>query len=172
VKDPATLALLKRIVCLLWSVELWLRRVLGFRRRWRFWELVGDCNGCGSCCVEPSIHVGWATWNLAVARWLFLAWQQRVNGFELQGQDEESHDLLFRCTHYDPVSKRCDSYASRPSMCRRYPKVLLDQAWPELFDACSYRVRPRRHARMRASIDATSLSPEAKAELRRKLRLD
>jgi uncharacterized protein len=172
VKDRAALAHFKRIIRLLWSVELWLRRELRLGKRWRYWKLEGECDACGSCCVEPSIHVGPVTWHLPFARWLFVAWQSRVNGLEYIGEDEHTHDLLFRCTHYEPTSKRCDSYTSRPSMCRDYPKALLDQAWPELFPECSHRVRPRKAEQLRQGIEATSLSPEAKAELRRKLRID
>jgi Fe-S-cluster containining protein len=111
------------------------------------------------------------TWYLPIVRRLLLSWQRRVNGFELRGQDTSSHDLVFRCTHYDPVGKRCDSYASRPGMCRDYPHFLLGQPWPELFETCGYRVHVRKPEGLRASIEATSLSPEAKAELCRKLRL-
>ena len=171
-KDRPAIALLKRIVLVLWTVELWLRRALSRGWRRRFSALSGECSACGCCCVEPSIHATSVIWHLPILRRLFLAWQSRVNGFEFQGQDADRHDLVFRCTHYDPVSKRCDSYASRPSMCRDYPTVLLGQAWPELFESCGYRVRARKPDGLRAGIEATSLSPEAKAELRRKLRLD
>jgi uncharacterized protein len=171
-KDPAALALGKRVVRLLWSVELWFRRRFMLGKRWRYWRLEGQCNACGACCVEPSIHVGFVTWHLPLARRLFVAWQWWVNGFECAGQDEPSHALIFHCTHFDPTAKRCDSYGSRPSMCRDYPKALLNQAWPELFPTCGHRVRQRKAEQLRQSIEATSLSSEAKAELRRKLRID
>ena len=171
-KDATSLALVKRIIRLLWSLDRLLRRIFMIGRRWRYWKLDGACNGCGSCCVEPSIHVGLITWQLPLARRLFVAWQERINGFVYFGQDEEGHALIFRCTHYEPACKRCDSYASRPSMCREYPKTLLAQAWPELFPTCGHRVRARKADKLRQGIEATSLSPEAKAELRRKLRID
>jgi hypothetical protein len=172
VKDRPTLALLKRIVLLAWSAELWLRRALSRGWRRRYWDLLGECRACGCCCVEPSIHADPLTWHLPIVRWLLYRWQCQVNGMGLQGQEDRSHDLIFLCTHYDPVSKRCDSYTTRPGMCRDYPRVLLGQPWPELFETCGYRVRARKSERLRAGIEATSLSPEAKAELRRKLRLD
>jgi uncharacterized protein len=172
VKDRPGIAFVKRLVRWLWAAELWLRRTLGWEWRRRYWELAGECCGCGACCVEPTIHAGPLTWQVSVVRRLFLAWQSRVNGFELVREDDAANDLIFRCTHYDPESRRCDGYACRPSMCRDYPMVLLDQGWPELFPTCGYRVRARKPEKLRASIEATSLSPAAKAELCRKLRLE
>ena len=156
----------------LWTLELWLRRTLGWEWRRRYWELGGVCRACGACCVEPTIHAGPFTWHFPVVRYLFLAWQGKVNGFELVREEADRNDLIFRCTHYDPQSRRCDSYASRPSMCRDYPRVLLSQGWPELFPTCGFRVRARKPEKLRAGIEATSLSAEAKAELCRKLRVD
>jgi Fe-S-cluster containining protein len=172
VKDRPALAFVKRLVRWFWSVELWLRRTLGWEWRRRFWVLAGACRACGACCVEPTVHAGPFTWHFSVVRRLFLAWQSRVNGFELLREEPDSNDLVFRCTHYDPDSRRCDSYRSRPSMCRDYPTVLLDQGWPELFPTCGYRVRARKPEKLRAGIEATSLSPEAKAELCRRMRLE
>ena len=171
-RDRQAIALLKHVIIVLWTVELWLRRALSRKWRRRHWDIIGDCRACGRCCVEPTIHASTMTWYLSTARRLLLFWQRRVNGFELQEKEPSSHDLVFRCTHYDPVSKLCDSYASRPGMCRDYPRVLLGQPWPDLFDTCGYRVRARNPEGLRTSIEATSLSPEAKAELCRKLRLD
>ena len=122
--------------------------------------------------MEPTIAVGSVTWLVPLMRLIFVAWQRRVNGFELQGLDRDTHSLVFRCTHYDPVGKRCDSYASRPSMCRDYPRVLLGQPWPELFGSCGFRVRARNANGLRERIDATGLSEQAKADLRKRLLLE
>jgi uncharacterized protein len=171
-RDGRRLAMVKALVRWAWTGELWLRRVIARRGRRGFWRLLGDCNACGACCVEPTIRASDLVWHLPFVRRWFLAWQSRVNGFELVRSEAETHELVFRCTHYDPASKRCDSYATRPSMCRDYPTVLLGQGWPELFEGCSYRIVARRPAGLAAGIDRTALSPEAKAELRRKLRLE
>jgi hypothetical protein len=171
-KDRPAQVLCKRIVLLLWTIELGLRRALSRGWRRRYWGLADACRACGCCCEEPTIHGSPVAWHFPLVRRLFLAWQRRVNGLEFQRQAADSHDFIFRCTHFDPASRRCDSYASRPSMCRDYPTVLLGQAWPELFEACGYRIRARRPEGLRASIEATSLPPEAKAELRRKMRLE
>jgi Fe-S-cluster containining protein len=171
-KDRPHIVLVKAVARFAWAAELWLRRRLLSRWRRRFWRLSGECNACGACCVEPSIRASVLVWYVPIVRRLFLAWQRRVNGFELARAEAESHDLVFRCGHYDPASRRCDSYATRPSMCRDYPTVLLDQPWPELFEGCSHRVLARQPAGLAAQIDATSLSAEAKRDLRRKMRLE
>jgi uncharacterized protein len=172
VKDSARLALLKRLIVALWRVEFWLRRGWARLRGRRRWQLVGSCRQCGRCCVEPSIAGGLLTWFLPPVRSFFLAWQARINGFVLHACDEETRSFSFTCTHYDPATKRCDSYGSRPAMCRDYPRLLLEQPWPVLFDECGFRVRLLRSEGLRAQIDATSLSDAAKAELRRKMRLE
>ena len=171
-KDRPAVALIKSMARLAWTVELWLRRTLLSRWRRRFWRLHGECNACGACCVEPSIRAGALVWYVPLIRTLFLAWQSRVNGFEVVRAEADSHDLVFRCRHYDPATRRCDSYETRPSMCRDYPTALLAQPWPELFEGCGYRILARRPAGLAAQIDATSLSAEAKLDLRRKLRLE
>jgi uncharacterized protein len=171
-QDRPAIAWIKSTVRLAWTVELWLRRKLFLRGRRRCWRLHGECNACGACCAEPSIRASTLVWYVPIIRRMFVAWQSLVNGFEIVRAEVESHDLVFRCTHYDSATRRCDSYATRPSMCRDYPTVLLAQPWPELFDGCGYRILARRPAGLAAHIDATALSPDAKRDLRRKLRLE
>ncbi len=78
---------------------------------------------------------------------------------------------MFRCTHFDWETRRCDSYASRPFMCRDYPRVLLDQAWPELFEGCGHGLRDTHGSGLAAALEDTDLPPEELAELKRKLRI-
>jgi len=170
-KDGLALGWFKWLVVLSWRVELLVWRALVRLRRRPLWALSGSCTGCGACCVEPSILVGFFTWHFPTLRRLFLAWQRRVNGFQLASAERGTRTFVFRCTHYDPASRRCDSYATRPAMCRDYPRVLLQDAWPELFEGCGFRVVSC-NRKLRAQIDATSLPEEEKAALKRKLRLD
>ena len=140
-KDGPGRVLLKTLVRWVWQVEMALRRgAVRLRSRPRF-ELAGACGGCGACCERPSIHVGRVTWYFPRTRQAFLAWQRRVNGFELVEADPQSRTFTFVCTHFDPDTRLCDSYDSRPGMCRDYPRVQLSAAWPELFDACGFRPR-------------------------------
>jgi len=114
VKDGPALSLLRRLVAALWRVDL----AIAHRLRRPRWELTGACAGCGACCVQPSIQVGVLTWWLPLLRRLFLAWQRHVNGLTLQSTERATRTIVFRCPHYDPATRRCDSHASRPAMCR------------------------------------------------------
>jgi len=163
---------LKRSLAAVWLFELRLWRFFGRRRERPRWSITGSCSCCGGCCEEPSIHVGRLTWFLPSLRALFLAWQKHVNGLELLRAERQPRIFVFRCTHFDPATRRCDSYASRPGMCRDYPVLMEEHAWPQLLDACSYRVHALGQEKLAASIDATDLPEEKKAELRRKLRLE
>ena len=62
-----------------------------------------------------------------------------VNGFVLVAHEPRQRVLLFRCTHFEPVTRACDSYASRPGMCRDYPRLMLWQPGPEFLPGCGYR---------------------------------
>ena len=102
------------------------------------WDLGGACEGCGFCCERPTIAVG-RLFFFPVLRRLFVAWQRHINGFVYVGDDRDARALVFSCSHFDVVTRRCDSYDSRPGMCRDYPRLLLHQPRPELFAGCGYR---------------------------------
>src|SRR5690606_19861784 len=87
----------------------------------------------------PGIQVGKLLWYMPTLRRIFLAWQKRVNGFELIDRDVRHRVFVFRCTHFDPETRRCDSYDSRPGMCRDYPRALLFTANPEFLPGCGYK---------------------------------
>src|SRR6185503_15607137 len=98
---------------------------LALHRAWRRragdrpFALGGECRRCARCCEAPAVRVAWPVWHLAA----------------LRGQ----RTFVFRCTHFDPESRACDSYDSRPGMCRDYPRALLWTSSPELFAECGYR---------------------------------
>ncbi|MFN7952045.1 MAG: YkgJ family cysteine cluster protein [bacterium] len=148
--------------------------VRGWRRvrREDRWQLGGACVKSGHCCEAPAMRVGRAVWFLPSARRLFLAWQRRVNGFELIGEEPAARVFVFRCTHFDTTTRACDSYASRPGMCRDYPRALLDGAWPDFFPACGYRAVARNAAAFSRSLESQKLPPEKLAELKKRLHLE
>jgi uncharacterized protein len=172
---PMRDGLLRRAVkrVALWSfrADLAADRALRRARGERPWILGGGCRRSGACCEAPAIPVGRITWVLPSARRLFLAWQKRVNGFDLVATDAGERVFVFRCSHFDPETRSCDCYASRPGMCRDYPRLLLWQPNPEMLPRCGYRATPPNAAGLRASIDRLDITPEQREKLRRGLRL-
>ena len=154
------------------ALELGLRR----RRLARSGEprycLTGTCNGCGKCCERPSIQVDRLTWHLSSARRLFLFWQRHVNGFVLDSADPRFKIFSFRCTHYDPATRQCDSYDSRPHLCRDYPINLTYDAIPSLFPECSHRVVDKHADSMVSALEKAGVSPEQLEAIKKKLFLE
>jgi Fe-S-cluster containining protein len=159
---------LKAVVRAAWTLEYGLRR----RVKPAGYALAGSCGGCAKCCEQPAIHAGFATFRLRRLRQAFLAWQRAVNGFELVEADEDASQFVFRCTHFDWATRRCDSYASRPFMCRDYPRALLDQPWPQLFDGCGFRPLAKGAAAMLADLEARDIPEEKRRELAKRLYLE
>jgi uncharacterized protein len=158
----------------LWNFELNLRvhRLWRRARGERPFLLGGDCRRCARCCEAPAIQAHPAVWHLRSLRWLFLWWQQRVNGFVLTRSEKGSRSFVFRCTHFDPATRACDSYESRPGMCRDYPRLLLWQPNPEFLPGCGYRAVAPNAERLRAALQDASLSAEQRDKLKRGLRLE
>lgn len=167
-RDPPALVALKAVVRWTWTAEVGLRRLLRPGR----WRLGGACGGCARCCEAPAIRAGRVLWFFPRLRRLFLAWQRRVNGFELVERDRRARAFVFRCTHFDPQTRRCDSYGSRPFLCRDYPRALLAQPWPLFFEGCGFRPVVRDAAQQRAALRDAGLSAEQQADLAKKLRLE
>jgi uncharacterized protein len=148
---------------------------------WRAWRrfrgdrpylLGGSCNRCAQCCEAPAIKVSRLVWFLPSLRRSFLWWQRAVNGFELAGRDVAERVFVFRCTHFDQASRRCDSYESRPGMCRDYPRVLLGQPNPVMLPGCGYRpIAPGAGAMLR-ELRRRPLTADQDAKLRKGLHLD
>lgn len=170
-RDGLLLRAVKRVAR--WQYEASLRVLRGWRRARgeRPFLLGGECRRCAACCEAPGIAVDRLTWSLPAVRRVFLAWQRRVNGFELVGRDSVSRTFIFSCTHFDREARSCDSYASRPGMCRDYPRLLLWQSEPELLPLCGYRAVAANAAGLRESLARVSLTPQQREKLERGLRL-
>jgi uncharacterized cysteine cluster protein YcgN (CxxCxxCC family) len=151
-----------------------LRAVRAWRRRrgapW--FDLAGECRRCAQCCEAPEVRANAAVWHLRSARAAFLWWQRAVNGFALVEARRPERTFVFRCTHFDPAARLCDSYDTRPGMCRDYPRALLDQPSPELLPGCGYRARAAGAGRMLAVLHRQPLTDEQRARLKRDLRLE
>jgi Fe-S-cluster containining protein len=172
VRDGPFLRAVKRIALWQYQLDLALHRVWHRSRGERPWTLVGACRRSGACCEAPAIQVGRLTWHLPSLRRMFLAWQRRVNGFELVSAEPRARLFVFRCTHYDRETRSCDSYGSRPGVCRDYPRNLMWQPSPEMLPPCGYRARPPNARALRAAIDRLELTPAQREKLREGLRLD
>ena len=159
----------KFVVRMILTAEMGVRRI-PLQRKSK-WKLGGNCGGCAKCCEAPTLRTGVFVARFPTLRKLFTAWQRVVNGWELVHVDRPSRLFIFSCTHFDPETRKCDSYGSRPLACRDYPRALLQQPWPELFDGCGFRaVASDGDARLR-ELRATGLSPAQIEDVARRLRL-
>lgn len=141
-------------------------------RRQDHWRLGGACQRCAACCERPAIRANAAVYHLPLLRRAFLAWQSRVNGFVLLATRPQEQVFVFLCSHFDRATRSCDSYSSRPGMCRDYPRALLAQPSPEFLPGCGYRPVLRDAGRLRRALDAQPLTDEQRARLVRELRLE
>jgi Fe-S-cluster containining protein len=171
-RDGLLLRAMKRVCLWQYVADLHIHRALGRLRGEKPWTLAGQCRRSAQCCEAPAIDAGRITWSLPIERRLFLAWQRRVNGFELAHVDADGRLFVFHCTHFDRTSRSCDSYDSRPGVCRDYPRNLMWQANPELHARCGYRALPPNVAGLRTAIDELDITPERREKLRRGLRLE
>lgn len=171
-RDGAGRRALKRVALLNFWLGLTLTRALRRLRGERAWRLSGDCRRCAACCEAPAIQVGPLVWFVPTLRRLFLFWQERVNGFKPAGELVSHRVFVFECTHFDRATRSCDSYASRPGMCRDYPRLLLWRASPSFLPGCGYRAVAPNAARLRRALDAAPLSEATRIQLDRDLHLD
>ena len=163
---------LKRVALWNFSVNLRVHRAWRRARGERPFVLGGDCRRCARCCEAPAIQAHPVVWHLGTLRRLFLRWQERVNGFVLEGADAASRTFVFRCTHFDPATRACDSYDSRPGMCRDYPRLLLWQPNPEMLPGCGYRPLAPNRLHLEALLRDQPMSAEQRERLRRGLHLE
>lgn len=135
------------------------------------YRLAGACTRCGACCETPAIQVHRILYHSDIFRRTFLRWQHVVNGFELIEEDRVDHTFVFRCTHYDPETRCCDSYGSRPGMCRDYPRFLLEGANPVFLETCGFRPLLHNADRLRDALANLDLTPEQREKLDKGLKI-
>jgi uncharacterized cysteine cluster protein YcgN (CxxCxxCC family) len=162
----------KGIALTAFRVNLWGDRAMRRLRRRPSYRLAGACHTCARCCEEPSIRANAAVWYVPTLRSIFLGWQAAVNGFILVRAEAHGRLFVFRCTHFDARTRRCDSYATRPGMCRDYPRALLQQPRPEFLPGCGYRAVSSSAQGFLRVLHERELSPEQMAKLRAGLYLD
>ena len=170
-KDGVVRRGVKRVALCFFTIDLFLMRRV-FLRGQRLYELKGSCSACGACCETPSVRVSRFVWSFSLLGGLVLWWYHAVYGFRLLERDASQRAFIFRCTHFQPDAGSCDSYASRPGMCRDYPRMLLYQPSPELFESCTHRPVYRHSDRFLAALDGKSIDDEKLSEVKEKLKLE
>jgi Fe-S-cluster containining protein len=171
-RDGAVRTAIKTVALGVYNARLWLHRVQKSASGDIPYELGGSCVLCAKCCEAPGIQVGILTWYVPLFQRVFLLWHRHVNGFEMLQKSRADRAFIFRCTHFDPETRRCDSYPSRPGMCRDYPRALLEQANPELFDGCGFKPLARDRGKLLHAIESQSITDEQRARLRKGLFLE
>jgi Fe-S-cluster containining protein len=162
---------IKQLARLRYAADLGLTRWLKSARSKNPYRLAGSCLRCGRCCETPTIRIFPLFFYLKSLRWAIVAWQRSINGFEFIEADRKGKCLIFRCTHLDPLTRHCDAYASRPGMCRDYPRNQLDFPAPSFFEGCGYRAAPRNAEKFEASLETLNLPPETLQQLKQDLQL-
>lgn len=137
----------------------------------RSFLLGGACQRCAACCEAPAIRAHALVSLSPALRRGFLWWQEKVNGFILVEARRRERLFVFRCTHFDAATRSCDSYTSRPGMCRDYPRNLLFQAGPAMLPGCGYRPVVANAAGLRRALESQPLTDEQRARLARDLHL-
>lgn len=163
---------LKRVALWNFQINVTLQRAWRRRHGREPYLLGGDCRRCARCCEAPGIQVSRLMWYLPSLRVAFLWWQRAVNGFELVGRQAAQRVLVFRCSHFDWGTRSCDSYDSRPGMCRDYPRALLAQANPELLPGCGYRPVAANAEALEATLARQTLTEQQREKLRKGLFLE
>jgi Fe-S-cluster containining protein len=147
---------------------------LKFTRLYRkpLYRLVGSCTRCGACCRNPSITVLPVFLYLRSTRSVLIAWHRIVNGFELEHLNRRTGLMVFRCAHFEPETGLCDSYKSRPGICRDYPLNLLDAPSPEFLETCGFRAVLRNAESLTRALEDAGVAPDTLADLKKKMNLE
>lgn len=169
-RDNLPRRIIKRAALALFELDLAFERRVS--RQKPVFELGGSCRKCARCCEAPAISVFWPVRKFRTFRALFLGWQRHVNGFHFVREDKSLEALVFRCEHFDRSTRRCDSYDTRPGMCRDYPRRLLDQTNPEMLEGCGYRPIALGASRMMGALKKQNLTAEQMAKLKKGLFLE
>ena len=166
-KDRAIRRSIKFVALLRYQFDLGITRfILKFKGEPQY-TLRGECVGCGACCETPMIHTIAPFFYVRSLRWIFLSWHKHVNGFELVKEDRKERTFVFKCTHLDPETKHCDSYSSRPGMCRDYPRNLLYHPRPEFLEGCTFSAVAENAELINETLEELELPPETLAKVKK-----
>lgn len=169
--DGIVKKLIKRIVWWRYATDLWItREILKFRGEERYY-LKGQCNRCGRCCETPSIQMTEIGYHIEFFRKWVILWHKHINGFRLINQHKHEATLTFSCSHFNSETRECDSYSSRPGMCRDYPLNQIYSVNPRFFPECGFYAVDKRADSFRSALEKTGLPQQKLEELFRRLHL-
>ncbi|MEO8362093.1 MAG: YkgJ family cysteine cluster protein [Vicinamibacteria bacterium] len=167
-RDNLPRRILKRIALAFFELDLSFER----KKEKAVYDLGGSCQSCARCCEAPAIIVFWPVRRFRSVRAIYLSWQKHVNRFHFVRDDRDTHAFVFRCEHFDRRTRRCDSYETRPGICRDYPRGLMYQPNPEMLDGCGYRPIALGASKMMNALKKQNLSEEQMEKLRKGLFLE
>ena len=159
-KDGILKKCVKLLALIRYRFDLGITRIILRLKGEPGYDMQGECCSCGSCCETPMIRCMAPVFYLKSLRWLFLTWQNKVNGFELIREDRIKRTFVFKCTHFDSVTKQCDAYSSRPGMCRDYPKNILYNTPPNFLPKCTFSAIAKNADQINDSLEKLDLPPE------------
>jgi Fe-S-cluster containining protein len=163
---------IKNTIRIYYLGSLWLNRKNLKKKGLPHYQLTGKCEGCGKCCENPGIQVGFLVTYFETCRKVYIFWQKKINGFIFQKQDKENQVLYFTCNHFDKKTRLCDSYDSRPGMCRDYPRNLLYASIPDFFKECGYRPIDKNAEKFKIALDKVDIDETKKKKIKDKLFLE
>ncbi len=170
-KDGLIRKAIKRIALLRYQADLAATRYFLKKKGKPIYELRGACKLCARCCESPSIRVSIVFFYFKSLRFLLLKWHSVINGFVYKSENRQLRMIAFRCTHFDPQTRMCDSYDSRPGMCRDYPRNLIYSTNPQFFRQCGYYATHPNAKKFSQSLDKLNLSPQKLEELKKNLHI-
>lgn len=166
-KDSIFRKSLKRLAVIRYLFDLKVTRLLLRLKGEPAYKMRGKCCACGACCETPMIQTIAPFFYLKTLRWLFLFWHRQVNGFELIREVRKERTFIFKCTHFDPETKYCDSYSSRPGMCRDYPRNILYNIPPEFLPSCTFCAIAKNADQINESLEQLDLPPETLEKIKK-----
>lgn len=170
-KDGIFRKIIKRIVLVISSIDLGISRFWRKMQGEKPYKLGGNCALCAQCCESPMIQTSSLFFRLPSLKALFLLWHRHINGFELIREIPLQRIFVFNCTHFNPETRRCDSYSSRPLMCRDYPRTLLWEAEPPFLPKCGYKAISPNADKISELLKKENIDPEKMEEVKKKMHL-
>lgn len=171
-KDGIVRTFIKLIAGIVYFIDLKITRFFWKLSGVKSYHLRGECSKCGACCVSPSIQVGKLVWNIGFFEICFLVWQKYVNGFEFVDRESQGRIYVFKCNHYNSEKNECDSYFSRPVMCRDYPKALTYQINPVFFKTCTLRPIDKKAKKILDKLQTKNMTEEQIELIKKELFLE